>query len=200
MSLCICRHSRTYLGHALECGPSRTQPPRRGTYHRHWTGGADHDFPVSQSFIPCHFSCHHHHNHDDREVLMKAAAASEHEQSRRRARPQHGEVRRGMNGASSSSQAAHAAAHVPGQAAPLLAIIYSEFDNTLGPTIRCQAPEGYVCLACVSLRVSFALLASSLMLPIPPTHQHTASCPKSSSTAFPTTSSRAGSSTDAPSP
>jgi hypothetical protein len=25
---------------------------------------------------------------------------------------------------------------------PLLAIVYSEFDNTLGPTIRCQAPEG----------------------------------------------------------
>ena len=92
---------------------------------------------------------------------MKAAAASEHEQGRRRARPpsqQHpegGEVSRGMNGASSSSQAAHAV-QAPGQAAPLLAIIYSEFDNTLGPTIRCQAPEGYVCLACVSLRVSFA--------------------------------------------
>ena len=25
---------------------------------------------------------------------------------------------------------------------PLLAIVYSEFDNTIGPTIRCQAPEG----------------------------------------------------------
>lgn len=137
---------------------------------------------------------------------MNAASEGE-DQSRRRARPQQqpdGEVSRGMNGASSCSQAAHAA-HAPGQAAPLLAIIYSEFDNTLGPTIRCQAPEGYVCLACVSLRVSFALLAaracaSSHMLPILPTHQHTASCPKSSSTVFPTTSSRAGSSTDAPSP
>ncbi len=29
-------------------------------------------------------------------------------------------------------------------AAPLLAIVYSEFDNTLGPTIRCQAPEGFL--------------------------------------------------------
>ena len=26
----------------------------------------------------------------------------------------------------------------------LLAIVYSEFDNTLGPTIRFQAPDGYV--------------------------------------------------------
>lgn len=26
----------------------------------------------------------------------------------------------------------------------LLAIVYSEFDNTLGPTIRFQAPDGWV--------------------------------------------------------
>jgi hypothetical protein len=91
---------------------------------------------------------------------MKAAAASEDDstQSRRRAR----EV---MNGASSYSQAAQA----PGQAAPLLAIIYSEFDNTLGPTIRCQAPEGYVCVVCVCLLCLPALRLLS-RFPIPPVH------------------------------
>lgn len=96
-------------------------------------------------------SHHRHHNQPPRQhsrTLMNAASEGEgnqRDQSKRRARPPHdGEVRM-MNGASSSSQAAQA----PGQAAPLLAIIYSEFDNTLGPTIRCQAPQGYVCWVCV---------------------------------------------------
>ena len=32
----------------------------------------------------------------------------------------------------------------PSKRRGLLAIVYSEFDNTLGPTIRFQAPDGYV--------------------------------------------------------
>lgn len=125
---------------------------------------AKHDIsPCSQNLLSCH-----RHNHNDRSTLLNATRESEEHlqvQNRGRAHPPSqqaaGEVRM-MNEKGSRSQAANAA-QASGQAAPLLAIIYSEFDNTLGPTIRCQAPEGCVCLVCVSLRVSFVSLPSRLL-------------------------------------
>jgi hypothetical protein len=38
----------------------------------------------------------------------------------------------------------HGTAEKEDAAGPLLAIIYSDFDNTIGPTIRCQTPDGCV--------------------------------------------------------